>query len=309
MVDMRSFPLGILSALEVAGRHAIAPMPRLRDRVGRWARRSARADTGPISSAELSAFLRTLGEFDGSHLLVHSSWDAMRRVQLKPSGVIELLLSLLGPRGTLLMPTHPLPLRLGMPAVYDVARTLSSVGLLSESLRRTAGALRSSFPIAPVCALGPDAPAYTADFRGESGGTPYGRGSPYWRLGQSRGKALFIGIDFIRANTLEHVAFDLLGEDNPIRDYYVEHTVTVVRGDLREEWRVRCEHPGLERFLATTTFKCMILDAGLIRVLSLRGLSLALLDAPAFLAWHQPIARRTGLPYWGFPRARRKLVA
>ena len=45
---------------------------------------------------------------------------------------------------------------------------------------------------------------------------------------------LVLGVDLIRSLTLMHVAFDLLGDDNPIADYY--RTVAYrVRHSRREE--------------------------------------------------------------------------
>ena len=41
--------------------------------------------------------------------------------------------------------------------------------MLSERFRRTAGVLRSPFPIAPVCAIGIHAKGYTRDFSNDSG--------------------------------------------------------------------------------------------------------------------------------------------
>jgi aminoglycoside N3'-acetyltransferase len=291
-------PPAVLAPIEVAGRHALSHFPGLRARVTKWVRRTPpRTDAIPLF--ELRDAISRLGNLRGT-LLVHSAWDALRRVDAKPSTLLAMLRELIGPEGTLVMPTHP-----AASPVYDVARTPSSAGLLSESLRRSPGAVRSPSPFAPACAIGGWAADCGRDFREESSATPYGKGSPYWRVMQEEGHALFIGIDFIRVNTLVHVAFDLLGEENPISGYYEQRTHKAVRGDQSEEWQMWCPRPAMESFFASTAFKQMMIRAGLVHFGAVRGLSLALLAAGPFLRWHLPLARSKGLPYWGFHRATR----
>ncbi|MBX7099995.1 MAG: AAC(3) family N-acetyltransferase [Myxococcaceae bacterium] len=294
----RQVAYSTLTAAEVTARWALTRMPQLRTQVSRWVRR-APAERPALTLGDLERAIGRLAHLEGRHVLVHSAWDALAHLGAKPTEVLAMLQRLVGPRGTLLAPTHPLPIKKNGQLVYDVARTPAATGLLSEALRRAPGAVRSPFPLSSVAALGADAALYGEDFREASGGTPYGRGSPYWLLGEHDGLDLFLGIDFIRANTLEHCAFDLLERENPLPDYYETLDVTVVRGGVSETWTVKQQRRELERYLATTTFKRLMLDEGLVRDESLPGLPVALLDARPFLAWHLELARRTGLPYWG----------
>jgi aminoglycoside 3-N-acetyltransferase len=294
----------LLSLGEVAARRLIELNPRLRARVAERVRRPEPAHA-PVSAAALRDAIRALGQEPGRDLLVHSSWAGMRQLQQKLPETIELLRELIGPDATLLMPTHPaLKEQDGLP-LYDVARSPSSVGFLTERLRRTPGALRSPFPVAPVCALGPRAELYTRDYRDKSGRKTYGTGSPYHALTELGGQCLFLGVDFIRTLTLEHVAFDLLGAENPVADYHVERSFWVVRDGQRERWDVFDHSKHLERYLATFTMKRAALRSGTVRATNLGGIRLGVLDAEPFLAWHLPVAREQGLPYYAFPRARR----
>jgi aminoglycoside 3-N-acetyltransferase len=289
----------LLAIGETAGRSVVERYPDLRRRLGRRVRKPP-AEQGELDLAELRAALLGLGLERGRDLLVHSSWISLRKLSGRLAEVIALLRELIGPDATLLMPTHPrLGERDGLP-VYDVARSPSTVGLLSERLRREPGALRSPFPLAPVCALGPDASLYTGDFREESGRRPYGHGSPYQRLGARRGQVVFLGIDFIRCNTLEHCAFDLLRDENPVADYYAEKSFLVLRDGREERWDVLQPRKELEKFLATFAFRRMSLRSGAIRCARPRGHVVQWLDAARFLDWHLPLAR-AGWPYWGAP--------
>ncbi|MCC6129676.1 MAG: AAC(3) family N-acetyltransferase [Acidobacteria bacterium] len=290
----------------MAGRHVVERIPDLRGRVTRWVRKQ-KPHLEPVSLGELERGIRSLG-IGGRDLLVHASWDGMPHLTAKPSEMLRLLFEIAGDGSTLLMPTHPPEVQRDGVWYYDVERSISRMGLLSECLRRTPGARRSPFPVAPVSAVGPGAADYTRDYRGQSKGTPWGLGSPYWELGEQSGQVLVLGIDFIRTLTLMHCAFDVLLDESPIDDFYEDVTFTVVQGGRAERWNVLRQRREMERQLATLAFRRMAIRSGTVRVLSIKGIPICGLDARAFLDWHLPIARKTGLPYWGFRRRKRTQV-
>jgi aminoglycoside 3-N-acetyltransferase len=294
----------IMAAVEVSGRQIIDRIPRLRQWVTRRVRKPS-SEPVSVELAGLELFLSSLGIKAGDILMVQSAWDGLRRVKAKPSEVIAMLKRLIGPTGTLIMPTGPIVTTRDGVSVYDIDKSPSSLGLLSESFRRMPGVKRSPFPMAPVCAEGPLAGIFTRDFRVESGNTPYGLGSPYWELGERNGKVLIIGIDFVRAITLFHCAFDILGGDNPVRGFYIEKPYIVINKDREKQITVRRPDPKWSSYLATGVFGKMILSSGACKATSFKGIKIAIIDARRFLAWHLEIARRSGWPYWGFPRAKK----
>ncbi len=292
-----------LAAGELMGRRLVGRFPNLRQRLGRWARQPS-AGQEAVSLEQIMSALESVGLSSGRHVAVHSSWENLRGLDERPSRVLAALSELVGKRGTLLMPSHPLVSKSSGPPLFDLERTPSSVGLLTECLRREPGVVRSPVPEAPVCALGEDALEYGVDFRSESGGTPYGKGSPWHRLAERGGLVVFLGIGVMRSNTMQHVAFDVLGDENPIRDYYGETTWRVVRSGREETWTIRRHRRELERYLATVAFGSILARSGLLKSRVEGGIFLGVLEARAFLDWHLPLARRTGLPYFGFPRQR-----
>jgi aminoglycoside 3-N-acetyltransferase len=289
--------LDVIAGLEVAGRHAVQPVPNLRTYVNRWVRRAPRA-ASPITLDELRREILAAGIEPGRDLMVHASWDGIQQLQAKPSEAFQMLRDLVGEHATLMMPTQAAETMKAGELFYDVDRSISTMGLLSECLRRTKGAKRSPFPIAPVAALGPRAEAYTRDHSERSDGTPWGRGSAYWQLGEQRGQVLVLGIDFVRTLTLMHCAFDVLGPDNPIPDFYEPVTWIVRQGGQEARVTVKHQRRVFEQHLATFAFRRMVRSSGTIVERSLRGLRIAAVDAQRFLEWHLPIARATGMPYW-----------
>ena len=292
---------GLLAGLEVSGRHVVNYVPRLRSYATNWVRRTPH-DSGPISLADFRQAILDTGATPNRDLLVHASWSGFQQLQAKPSELLTTLRDIVGEHNTLVMPTGAVEKgRYGL-ILYDVEKSPSRMGMLSETLRRTPGALRSPVPIAPVSALGPAAERYTRDYRDESSLTPWGRGSPYWEIANRGGQVLVLGIDFVRTLTLMHTAFDVLLDLNPIPNYYEPIDYIVARGAKEERWSLRRQRRDLEAHLATYAFRRLALKSGTLVQRSWRGVCICVVDAKAFLDWHLPIAERTGLPYWGWSK-------
>jgi aminoglycoside N3'-acetyltransferase len=145
----------------------------------------------------LRQHLQALGIQPGDLLLVHSSYDAFDGFNGKPTDVIGVLQELVGAQGVLMMPTMPFTGTAVEYArsnpVFDVARTPSRTGLLTELLRRSSGVVRSVHPTHPVAVWGNDAVAITAGHH--EAATPCGAGSPFARLHEQAGKMLLLGAD------------------------------------------------------------------------------------------------------------------
>ena len=98
----------------------------------------------------LKSALRELGVTRNQVVLVHSSFDAFRGFAGRPSDVVDALEDLVGPAGTVLMPSIPFTgtaigyLKSGK--ITDIAKTPSRNGLLTEVFRRKKGTLRSVHP-------------------------------------------------------------------------------------------------------------------------------------------------------------------
>lgn len=154
---------------------------------------------------ELEAALRTLGLAAGDVVMVHSSFDRFEGFNGKPTDVLALLRTVVGGQGTILMPTIPFSgtaieyVRHAKP--FDVARTPSRMGLLTELFRRSPGVVRSIHPTHSVAAWGARAQDFIRDH--QLAKTPCDRQTPYGRLPAASGKILLLGAD-IEAMTLFH---------------------------------------------------------------------------------------------------------
>jgi len=114
---------------------------------------------GYIGSQELISALRNAGIAKGDVLFVQCSFNDMLTYAGSPMDLIEALLTLVGPFGTLLMPAFSKNTYTNPPRSFDVLSEPTYTGLVNELFRRTPGVLRSLHPRHSICGLGPQAEA------------------------------------------------------------------------------------------------------------------------------------------------------
>jgi aminoglycoside 3-N-acetyltransferase len=189
----------------------------------RQARRLYAESFHAFSPADLAASLRTLGITGGDTLLVHSSYDAFEGFTGRPTDAITVLKNAVGPDGTLMMPTLPFTgtaleyARSG--ALFDVRRTPSRMGLLTELFRRSPDVLRSVHPTHSVAVWGRDAPEIVDGHHLAT--TPCGKNTPFARLLDRRGKIVLMGTD-IGVLTFYHMIEELLENELPLSPFTAE---------------------------------------------------------------------------------------
>lgn len=221
----------------------------------------------PVQSPLITDLL-ALGVRPGDALLVHSSLRSLghneSRARHAAEAVVEGLLSVLGPTGTLLMPglsyetvnpAHP---------VFDVRSSPVCVGALPEYFRTRPGTLRSLHPTHSVCGVGRRAADLLKDHVRDT--TPCGPNSPFSKLSHVDGHILFLGCG-LRPNTTMHAVEEhvvppyLFGE--PV-DYRViqsngEETAMTVRSHNFKGWAQRYDR--IEQYMRHGMKKGLVLQA------------------------------------------------
>ena len=133
-------------------------------------------------------------------LLVHSSVKSVGDVDGRADAILDALIGHLS-RGLLALPTLSWNTVDASHPRFSVARTPSCVGMLTELFRQRPGVFRSWHPTHSLAACGADAQAFVSGH--ERFDTPCARQSPWGRLVDRNGLALFIGCG-IGCNTLIH---------------------------------------------------------------------------------------------------------
>jgi aminoglycoside 3-N-acetyltransferase len=158
----------------------------------------------------LTADLGRLGVRPGDVLLTHASYKSLGLVAGGPQAVVQALLDMLGPAGTLIVPTHnpentdpatwqhpPVaeeawaPIRDGSPG-FDPARSPASrwMGRLAELVRTWPGTLRSNHPQVSFAAHGAHAAQVVEGHRLDDA---LGESSPLGAVYRLDGKVLLLG--------------------------------------------------------------------------------------------------------------------
>jgi aminoglycoside 3-N-acetyltransferase len=188
--------------------------------------------------ADLKKRLAEMGLRAGDTLLVHSAYGPFLGFQGSPSALIDTFLDVIGTTGNLLMVSIPYLSAtsdyLKEDHVFDVRKTASRMGLVSETFRHRPGVLRSLHPTHPVLACGPQAEWIVSGH--ENCFYSCGPGSPFEKLLELNGKVLFFRVSefhFTFYHYLEHMIKDEL----PFSLYEaLPYTVKVVDAQGETRW-------------------------------------------------------------------------
>ena len=150
---------------------------------------------------------RDLGVRTGDILFVHASLDRIGADAGEGRALVGRLLEAVGSEGSVFMPSYPWPPPGLFPppgSVFDVRKTPSRSGLLSEIFRRSPGVTRSESYYLPLAGCGRDASAVLSDQIGVA--EPFGPDSSLGRLARdARTKVLGLGVS-LNTTSFIHVA-------------------------------------------------------------------------------------------------------
>ena len=198
------------------------------------------------SAAQLESALAGLGIQHGDTLLVHSSFKEFSGFSGSLANLLSTFTKAVGDSGNLMMVSLPYTSYtrdyLKTLKCFDVRKTPSRMGLISESFRRSPGVLRSLHPTHPVLAQGPKAEWIVKGH--ENCAHPCSIDSPYGKLAQLHGKVLFFDTSFyvftfyhyLEELVKDQVSFPLYAEQPyrvPVMDYEGNSRVIPVFGVSR----------------------------------------------------------------------------
>jgi aminoglycoside 3-N-acetyltransferase len=156
---------------------------------------------------DLSRALRTLGVRSGDSVMLHSAFEEHHGFRGTVETLIDAFIDAVGADGNLLMVS--LPYRssaleyLTNLKQFDVRKTPSAMGLVSEFFRRRRGVLRSVHPTHPVLAWGPRASWFVEGH--ETCTSPCGPGTPFAKLREAGGKVAFFNVPFAYFTFFHHL--------------------------------------------------------------------------------------------------------
>lgn len=154
--------------------------------------------------------LAEIGLRKGDTLFIHSRWAAFYNYEGTSKELIDAILNYLGEGGTLAMPCFPQ--NQDPTTVFDINKTPSGAGLITEVFRRYPRVKRSINLNHSVCALGVHADFLTKEHHKSI--TSWDEFSPYYRLKECKAMILCLGTGFdLRKITSLHCVESILRED------------------------------------------------------------------------------------------------
>jgi len=193
-----------------------------------------------IGRQELRSAFEKLGVKPGRTIWVQSSWNEFYNFPGKPSVVIDILLDMIGPQGTLVMPA--IPLIIDPERVLLIDREPVSTGLICETFRRYQGVQRSIHLSSSVIALGPNAEFLTKDHHKTE--SPWDPDSPFQRLMEVDAVCIGMGVGRFLANlTPLHAVESILRHESP-------KFADIFQGTTTYRWRTSEGREGTHSFLS-----------------------------------------------------------
>lgn len=194
---------------------------------------------GTFTTRELIADIDRHLDKDWRILMVHSSVNNL--APMYQGNALELLKALIeycGPDRTLVMPAFNFGVEgegaretLKKNSRFDLQRSPSQMGLLTELFRRSKGVLQSRHPAYRIAALGPEAEALISGHEFAPGGM--GIGTPFDYMARNSAQILGIGKSFQVMTQVHHVEC-LLGEDWPAPQISLPNIAVTVVDKKRE---------------------------------------------------------------------------
>ena len=167
----------------------------------------------------LQILRKDLGVKLGQVVFIHASINELSAT-FNAKETLNLLLETVGPDGTLLFPTYPRELSydfLKQGKVFNIKRSPSFMGLISEIARRNPNAFRSLHPIKSVCAIGAKASELVATHHLSP--YPFDDVSPYAKIMEHDGVIIGLGVSTAKLS-FSHCCEDYLKDRFPINPYH-----------------------------------------------------------------------------------------
>ena len=203
---------------------------------------------GTLTREQLGEVLAGAGAVPGATVMVHVSMNEISRTTdgINALELIGLLKGILTEQGTLLVPTFPFT---GTEADYlatnpgfDLRRTPSRMGLMTELFRRMPDSSRSLHPTHPVAGWG----AHAAELLGTHHlGETFGELSPFCRMREHGGLVIAIGVR--EGFSIVHCAEYLHPQAREYAFSPQAHTMSLSDGDETIDYSFRPLRPNLAK--------------------------------------------------------------
>lgn len=175
-----------------------------------------------FNTQQLIDVMKKCGMKEGSNVFIHSSWGEFYKYTGTSTEFIEAILETIGPKGTIGMPAFPK----NKYELFDVRKTPSYAGYLTEVFRNYPGVKRSLNSQHSVCAIGPMS-GYLLNEHHLSE-TCWDKKSPYYRMAQINSIVFMLGLEAVNIMpTIWHCTESILKDEFPYYSQLLSKKITV----------------------------------------------------------------------------------
>lgn len=206
-------------------------------------------------------------------VLVHSSFKSFGEVEGGPQTVIDALVSVLGPKGTLITPTFNFNFCNG--ELFNVNETPSQTGIITEFMRKNPNSIRTKDPVYSFSIMG--------KLKEELGNlvydSCYGKYSMFAQLRKYNGKIMIIGLAYNNSMTFFHHVEEMEGCDYR---YFKEFNGNIIDLDgTNKKTKIKIYVRNLEKKVETDVDKMGVIleNDGLVDNLKIGNADVKFLDA------------------------------
>lgn len=169
--------------------------------------------------------MQNMGMKKGSVVCIHAAMKEFYNYRGTAQELIEKILNVITPEGTLLMPAYPKrECMFDESFVFDVNNTPTSAGFLAETFRKYPGVLRSINVQHSVCAWGKHAEWLIQDHH--KGVNCWDEHSPWYRMTQLDALVFTLGLPASYIGTFDHCVEGLLYKEHPYWKQFLTKTYT-----------------------------------------------------------------------------------
>lgn len=271
--------------------------------------------TESVAFKEVLSFLSDCGIGKGSLVVLHSSFDNLKPIDVTREELINRLLDFIGEEGTLAAPVirryrecDKLSLtdllndkEANIKCTYNVQKNKITSGVLAFTLMHHEGSVTSRHPLNPLTAVGPLAGAMMEHNLDGDAPSPHGPVSCWKFCADHDAYIVHLGVNFGHHMTMQHV----VAECNPDWDmngWYHQRQFIIKDGDVTTEKIVSERRLKWTMYIPEINNRKDMVKAGVAKVTDIKGFPVSVVKAQDLIAYYH--SRRKGIYPYLFPFGR-----
>lgn len=268
-----------------------------------------RARDNSVEISDIILILKAHRVRPGDILILHSEINQLLKFNSNPNEIIREILAFLGPKGTLATPCFPKykDAAIGFQRVvedigdtmftYDVRKTPPWTGLLALAAMRYPGAIRSSFPLNSLVAIGHHAADMFKEELTTPLATPNGVNSAWAFCAKRNAVIVCFGIDLVHSLTMIHTAEDMQEDTWPVPNWYRRRLFRIVNGNNEKIVKIKERHPKWAMHFAERKLAYDLENAELSHRTNLSGVEVTSIRSESLLGFLRTHPK-PGYPYY-----------